>query len=126
MLLRLSPDAPEPIYQQLIRQIQAAISSGRLQPGAQLPSHRELATELVINHLTVKRAYEELDRSGLIVTKRGLGTYVADPLPKSLTGDARSVVENDVSRAATAARELGIIKEEWLKIADKAWKENKS
>ena len=78
MLLRVNPGDSEPIFRQIERQIRDAVASGRLSPGDKLPSHRQLAVELVVNHLTVKRAYDELEREGLIATSRGLGTYVAD------------------------------------------------
>ena len=66
-----------PIYRQIIRQIVDAIASGRLAPGGRLPSHRELAEQLVIAPLTVKKAYDELERDGLIFTQRGQGTFIA-------------------------------------------------
>ncbi len=66
-----------PIYRQLMRQIVDAIAGGRLQPGDKLTSQRELAEQLVIAPLTVKKAYDELEREGLIRTQRGRGTFVA-------------------------------------------------
>ncbi|MEJ2086745.1 MAG: GntR family transcriptional regulator, partial [Acidobacteriota bacterium] len=66
-----------PIYRQLMRQITDAIAGGRLQPGDKLTSQRDLAEQLVIAPLTVKKAYDELEREGLIRTERGRGTFVA-------------------------------------------------
>jgi GntR family transcriptional regulator len=65
-----------PIYRQLMRQITDAIAGGRLRPGDKLTSQRELAEQLVIAPLTVKKAYDELEREGLIRTERGRGTFV--------------------------------------------------
>ena len=65
-----------PIYRQIVRQIQEAIAGNRLGIGQRLPSHRELAKQLVIAPLTVKRAYDELERAGLIRSFRGRGTFV--------------------------------------------------
>ncbi len=65
-----------PIYRQLMRQITDAIVGGRLRPGDQLASQRELAQQLVIAPLTVKKAYDELEREGLIRSVRGRGTFV--------------------------------------------------
>ena len=71
-----------PIYRQLMRQITDAIAGGRLRPGDKLTSQRELAEQLVIAPLTVKKAYDELEREGLIRTERGRGTFVtASALP---------------------------------------------
>ena len=65
-----------PIYRQIVRQIQEAIAGNRLGMGQRLPSHRELSKQLVIAPLTVKRAYDELERAGLIRSFRGRGTFV--------------------------------------------------
>ena len=65
-----------PIYRQLMRQITDAIAGGRLRPGDKLTSQRELAEQLVIAPLTVKKAYDELEREGLVRTERGRGTFV--------------------------------------------------
>jgi len=65
-----------PIYRQLMRQITDAIAGGRLRPGDKLTSQRELAEQLIIAPLTVKKAYDELEREGLIRTERGRGTFV--------------------------------------------------
>jgi len=66
----------EPIYLQIARQIEQLMTDGGLTPGDQLPTVRELATELRINFNTVSRAYHMLDEAGLISTQRGRGTYV--------------------------------------------------
>ena len=78
MQLHVNPGDEVPIYRQLMHQISDAIAGGRLAPGEKLPSQRDLALELVISHLTVKKAYEELERAGLIHTRRGRGTFVRE------------------------------------------------
>jgi GntR family transcriptional regulator len=72
------------LYQQIVDGIKREISEGRLVPGAPLPSFRGLAEELLVSVITVKRAYEELERDGIIYRRQGLGTFVAD------TADLRS------------------------------------
>jgi GntR family transcriptional regulator len=126
MLWRLSPDSPEPLYLQLVRQIRAAVSSGKMLPGERVPSHRELAAQLVLNHLTVKRAFDQLEDEGLVVTKRGLGTFVADRLPAGHAEVGRSEVADDLARAALAARRLGMTKEQWNTLGDRAWRASAS
>lgn len=74
LIIRPADDLP--IYRQIVRQIQEAIASGELEIGQRLPSHRELSKQLVIAPLTVKRAYDELERAGLIRSFRGRGTFV--------------------------------------------------
>ncbi len=68
-----------PLYQQLAQQIREAIARGELQPGAALPSVRQLSAELVVNPNTVSRTYTELEREGLLVSRPGRGIYVAPP-----------------------------------------------
>ena len=66
-----------PIYAQLERGLRAAIASGRLQPGDQLPTVRQLAVELKVNANTVARVYSELERAGILETRRGVGSFVS-------------------------------------------------
>lgn len=74
--IKLDFRAGEPLYMQIARQVEQLVASGMLQVGDQLPTVRELATELRINFNTVARAYHVLDDQGLISTQRGRGTYI--------------------------------------------------
>tara|TARA_R110002072_G_scaffold303103_1_gene493675 strand:+ start:44001 stop:44444 length:444 start_codon:yes stop_codon:yes gene_type:complete len=76
MHILIQPADDVPIYRQIVRQIQEALASGRLRSGEQLPSQRELAQQVAVSPLTVKKAYDELDREGVIETRRGQGTFV--------------------------------------------------
>ncbi len=76
MQLHIVPGDELPIYRQIMRQITDAIGGGRLRRGDKLPSQRDLAEQLVISPLTVKKAYDELEREGVIETRRGRGTFV--------------------------------------------------
>jgi GntR family transcriptional regulator len=75
-MFSLSPSHPMPLYAQLTRAIQFAITTGRLQIGEQLPTVRQLAVELRVNANTVAKVYAELERSGVLETRRGVGTFV--------------------------------------------------
>lgn len=66
-----------PIYAQLERGLRAAIATGRLRPGEQLPTVRQLAVDLAVNANTVARVYAELEREGVIETKRGVGSFIS-------------------------------------------------
>jgi GntR family transcriptional regulator len=68
---------PTPIYAQLERGFRAAIATGRLHPGDQLPTVRQLAVDLQVNANTVSRVYTELERAGMIETKRGVGSFIS-------------------------------------------------
>ena len=73
----IDPHDATPIYAQLERGLRAAIASGRLRPGDQLPTVRQLAVDLQINANTVARVYTELERAGVIETRRGVGSFVS-------------------------------------------------
>lgn len=72
----INPADPTPIYAQLTRAIQFAIGIGKLRIGDQLPTVRQMAVDLRVNANTVARVYAELERSGVVETRRGVGTFV--------------------------------------------------
>ena len=76
-ILTVDPRDSTPIYAQLERGVRAAIATGRLKAGDQLPTVRQLAVELRVNANTVARVYAELERSGVIETKRGVGSFIS-------------------------------------------------
>ena len=76
-VVTLDPRDPTPIYAQLERGLRAAIATSRLRPGDQLPTVRELAVDLRINANTVARVYSELERAGVIETRRGVGSFIS-------------------------------------------------
>lgn len=76
MNIEIITDSPEPVYEQLVRQIQDGVSSGALAPGAPLPPVRQLANDLVLNRNTVARAYKILEDQGVIQTAGRKGTFV--------------------------------------------------
>ncbi|MEW6349959.1 MAG: GntR family transcriptional regulator [Thermodesulfobacteriota bacterium] len=118
MLLTINPNDAVPIYVQIVRQVQLAIVSGELRPGDRLPSLRELARDLVVNHLTVKKAYAVLEAQGLIRTRRGLGTFVADTIP----GETRDVLHDQLSALVDTARRLGMSRQQIVARIGEVWK----
>lgn len=74
----------QPIYEQIFEQIAAQIATGKLPGGTALPPIRTIAAELEISVITIKKAWEELDRAGLIDTVTGKGCFVADINSKDL------------------------------------------
>jgi GntR family transcriptional regulator len=72
----VSPSDPTPLYAQLARAIQFAIATGKLRIGEQLPTVRQLAVDLRVNANTVAKVYAELERTGILETRRGVGTFV--------------------------------------------------
>ena len=108
MRILLSNSSPEPIYEQIARQVRAQIISGDLQEGALLPSIRALAHDLQISVITTKRAYEELEKEGLIDSVGGKGTFVAAQNPELLKEKRMKLVEEKLGAAVAEARLLGI------------------
>jgi GntR family transcriptional regulator len=76
-IVSIDPRDRTPIYAQLERGFRAAIATRRLAPGDQLPTVRQLAVTLRVNANTVARVYSELERAGVIVTRRGVGSFIA-------------------------------------------------
>ena len=76
-LVSIDPEDRTPLYAQLERGLRAAVATGRLRAGDQLPTVRQLAVHLRINANTVARVYLELERAGVIETRRGVGSFVA-------------------------------------------------
>jgi GntR family transcriptional regulator len=101
-----------PLYRQLMRQITEAIEGGQLQAGEKLPSHRELAEELVIAPLTVKKAYDELESQGLLETQRGRGTFVPLKLPRIDRARRREQVKAAVRQLLAQSYAAGLTFEE--------------
>ena len=102
----ISASAPGTLYQQIVDGLRREVSEGRLPAGAPLPSFRGLAEELLVSVITVKRAYEELEREGIIYRRQGLGTFVSSTAParsrEAKTERARGLLREALREAAEA------------------------
>jgi GntR family transcriptional regulator len=114
LLFRVSTQSGEPIYEQLIRQIKHAITSGALKAGDQLPTVRELAAKLVINPNTVARAYRELERDGLVESTSGRGTFVKLSPPKLFREERKKRLHPFIEQLISEARVLSFTDEELM------------
>jgi GntR family transcriptional regulator len=104
-----------PIYAQLEQGIRAAIATGRLAAGAQLPTVRQLAVDLRINANTVARVYGELERAGVIETRRGVGSFVsATPSAAQPRRDRERQLTAFVTRVLADAAAAGFTAHELL------------
>jgi len=104
----ISPAAQGALYEQIIEGIQREISAGRLRPGDALPSFRQLAADLMVSVITVKRAYEELERGGILYRRQGLGTFVSET-GQDRNREARQAEASQLFQAAIAsARQAGL------------------
>ncbi len=108
MRILISNSSPEPIYEQIVRQIKAEIIAGGLEEGAALPSIRALAHDLQVSVITTKRAYDELEREGFLDSVGGKGTFVAAQNPAFLREKRMKIVEEKLAAAVTEAQLLGV------------------
>ena len=104
-MFEVDSSSPNPIYAQLDRSIRAAIATGKLEPGAQLPTVRQLAVDLSVNANTVGRVYAQLERDGILETRRGVGTFVREsPSPQAALAhrerELRALIHRVVGDAA--------------------------
>ena len=108
MKIVISNSSPDPIYEQITRQVKAQIISSGLREGEPLPSIRKLAHDLQISVITTKRAYEELEKEGFIDTVEGKGSFVAMQNKELLREKRMKAVEEKLAAAVEEARLLGI------------------
>ena len=110
-ILRLGPvsaAASGPLYQQIVDGIKREVLADRLTAGSALPSYRVLAEQLLVSLITVKRAYEELEREGITFSRQGLGTFVAERGNDRTRADRRAMARDALRSAIHAGREAGI------------------
>jgi GntR family transcriptional regulator len=115
----ISPAADGPLYEQIVAGVKREIAAGRLLPGAALPSVRILAADLLVSVITVKRAYEELERDGIIFSRQGLGTFIADAGAEETRRAARETARQHLQGAARAAREAGLSEKDLIELLRK-------
>ena len=107
-MMRIDRQSRVPTYLQIVEQIKNLITVGRFQPGERLPPIRQLAVDLGINFNTVAHAYKELDRQGVISTRRGLGSFVPDqPDQLPLAQRRREVLASMFGKPFAQALRLG-------------------
>lgn len=116
MNIIISNSSMQPIYEQVVSQIKAEILKGALAPESKLPSVRELAGDLRISALTVKKAYDTLEQEGFVVTVHGKGSFVAG-VNRDLAMEARKKeVEKELDTVIKKARSCGMPDEEIMQL----------
>ena len=96
MYLTIKPNSGVPLGYQISQQIKLAVATGRLAPGERLPTAREFAETLKVNFHTVRKAYGELEREGVLLVSRGRGTFVAEGMSGGGAAEARAMVKNSL------------------------------
>lgn len=100
-------DISQPIYQQVISEIQRSLVRGELKPGDKLPSQRDLAQAMKVNHNTIQRAYREMEGEGLVETIRGMGTFITNN-PIIVEEIRQKMAGESIARFIEEMRSLGI------------------
>ena len=112
MKIIINTSSMVPIYEQIIDQIKTMIRKQELKQNDQLPSVRALSKELKISALTVKKAYDELEREGFTVTIHGKGSYVTAANTELMMEEQKKEVEQDLEQAILKGRCFGISDED--------------
>lgn len=106
--IHLSQASGVPFYRQIVDQLAGLVRSGQLSTGTRLPSFRELAPQLLVSLITVRRAYSDLEAAGLIVCRQGHGTFVADGIEARSRRESLAEARELVASAIVRARQLGL------------------
>jgi GntR family transcriptional regulator len=117
----VSPVNRDPMYKQIMDQIKNGIARGVLAPDTALPSIREMAVALGLSPITIKRAYSDLEREGLIITRAGLGSFVAGVSRAALRDQKLKEVQRELERILSTARAFGISQTRIRKMVGEAW-----
>jgi len=122
MRFQIQPASSEPIKAQIIRQVREALATGKVQADERLPTVRELALELVINPNTIAAAYREMERAGIVYTRRGVGTFVAPAKEQSPSPERERLLQAAIETMLTEAFHLGFTEEKVLELVKAAVK----
>ncbi len=104
----LDPNSGVSFYVQLIQQVRQALLFGLLKPGDQLPTVKEVVAQVALNPNTVLRAYRDLEHDGFVISRPGLGTFVASKIPAAIARDSYRSLRADLERCIHKAREAGL------------------
>jgi GntR family transcriptional regulator len=104
----LDPKSAVPICRQITDQIRRSVAGGLLAPGDRLPSVRELAARILVNPNTVAKVYRDLERDGLLETRRGDGTYVSPEATSMAEADRRRILAETLAAVARDVRAFGL------------------
>jgi GntR family transcriptional regulator len=119
--MRIDPSSTNPAFLQIAETVRAGIASGLYRPGDLIPSIRETALRFLVNPNTVKRAYEELEREGLVAAKKGIGMEVQAATARAAMKRTATEVREALAQAVTSARRAGMEREEVDALYDRAW-----
>lgn len=123
MNLKIYSKSDIPIYEQIERQLKQEILEGNIKSGEALPSIRSLAADLKISVITTKRAYEELEKDGMIYSVPGKGFFVDNPDIQYLAEKRTLNIETELTALLTDAKRAGIKKDEFIDMINILWED---
>src|SRR4029077_2010056 len=118
MILDIQPDSPVPIYEQIVARITFGVASGALEPGTMIPSVRDLAQRILVHPNTVARAFQELERNGVVESKRGRGMEVTVQAPAWCRQQRQEIVRGRIRDALREPATSALPPEEIRKLVD--------
>jgi len=126
MIDRIDPKSALPIYRQITDGIRRSVAAGLLAPGEKLPSVRDLAARILVNPNTVAKVYRDLERDGLLDTRRGDGTYVSADAAAMAEVERRRLLSDQLRAVARDVRAFGLSQEAALDLFRDVLKDEKS
>ena len=111
-MLEIDPRSSQPIYEQIINQIKENIMKGIMLPGDQLPSIRQLSSIVIANPNTVSKAYQELERTGVIETIRGRGTFIKNDYKAKRDDEKMNEIKLALKKLIIEMHYMGLTKED--------------
>ena len=118
MKITITPNSPLAIYEQIVNQIKDAAIAREIVPGEAMPSIRNLAKDLGVSVITTKRAYEELEKEGLLQSVAGKGFYVCDMNREILKEKQTVMIEEHFSQVVEEARSAGLTLEDIITLVN--------
>jgi GntR family transcriptional regulator len=118
----LNPHSGVPLYRQIAQQLRARIISGKLARGEQVPSARDLSTQLKVNPLTIQKVYQILEHEGLVETRRGLGTFVVQSSRAGTSKEKLTLLQPTIHQLVSEATSLEIEPEALLQEVERNYK----
>jgi len=122
MFIKLDLERPTPIFSQIMEGIRLSVVSGRSKAGDKIPSIRDLAIELRVNPNTVAKAYQELEREGILEVKRGMGTFIAEN--QNVKRDVSELLQQRIEELLSIAVEMGFSPTEVQSLLEKSIAKN--
>lgn len=122
-MINIDPRSSQPIYEQIVDQVKENIIKEIMMPGDQLPSIRQLSSMVLANPNTVSKAYQELERMGVIETVRGRGTFIRIDYKAKADDDKMKQIKKALKKVIIEMHYMGLSKEQMNKAVEEIYKE---